>query len=188
MNSRGKICSIIKESASRKFDIKEEVCPTYYAVSISIFSAVACQNHWLNSWWCLLDQVRNAQRWKWHFFRALKLWTRTSHTCWISYGIFYLLTIIVLWLWQVMLTLLTQLELGEVQYLHLLPQLNVTCTLNFYKVGCECNLIPIHFFLLLSVDFFMCLICLLGYDSWMIETIAAFQFGKACKPHVSAVL
>ncbi|KAF2292854.1 hypothetical protein GH714_029384 [Hevea brasiliensis] len=34
---------------------------------------------------------------------------------------------------EVMLTLLTQLELGEVQYLHLLPELNVTCTLNFYK-------------------------------------------------------
>lgn len=37
--------------------------------------------------------------------------------------------------WQVMLTLLTQLELGEVRYLHLLPELNVTCTLNFHKVG-----------------------------------------------------
>ncbi|KAG8640021.1 ATP-dependent DNA helicase Q-like 5 isoform X3 [Manihot esculenta] len=34
---------------------------------------------------------------------------------------------------EVMLTLLTQLELGEVQYLHLLPELNVTCSLNFYK-------------------------------------------------------
>jgi hypothetical protein len=33
-----------------------------------------------------------------------------------------------------MLTLLTHLELGEVQYLRLLPQLNVTCTLNFHKV------------------------------------------------------
>ncbi|XP_044488856.1 ATP-dependent DNA helicase Q-like 5 isoform X2 [Mangifera indica] len=56
-NSCGKICSVIKESASRKFDMKEEV----------------------------------------------------------------------------MLTLLTHLELGEVQYLRLLPQLNVTCTLNFHK-------------------------------------------------------
>ncbi|KAJ6898409.1 hypothetical protein NC652_025046 [Populus alba x Populus x berolinensis] len=36
---------------------------------------------------------------------------------------------------EVMLTLLTQLELGEVQYIHLLPQLNVTCTLNFYKTS-----------------------------------------------------
>ncbi|GAV85456.1 DEAD domain-containing protein/Helicase_C domain-containing protein, partial [Cephalotus follicularis] len=34
---------------------------------------------------------------------------------------------------EVMLTLLTHLELGEVQYLRLLPQLNVTCTLNFDK-------------------------------------------------------
>lgn len=34
-----------------------------------------------------------------------------------------------------MLTLLTQLELGEVQYLHLLPELNVTCILNFHNVG-----------------------------------------------------
>ena len=32
------------------------------------------------------------------------------------------------------LTILTQLELGEVQYLHLHPQMNVTCSLNFHKV------------------------------------------------------
>ncbi|KAG2706735.1 hypothetical protein I3760_05G116400 [Carya illinoinensis] len=56
-NLHGKICSLVKESASRKFDMKEEV----------------------------------------------------------------------------MLTILTHLELGEVQYLRLLPQLNVTCTLNFHK-------------------------------------------------------
>ncbi|XP_050205582.1 ATP-dependent DNA helicase Q-like 5 isoform X2 [Mercurialis annua] len=36
---------------------------------------------------------------------------------------------------EVMVTLLTQLELGEVQYLRLLPELNVTCTLNFYKTA-----------------------------------------------------
>nr|POF20420.1 atp-dependent dna helicase q-like 5 [Quercus suber] len=58
-NSHGKICSLVKESASRMFDMKEEV----------------------------------------------------------------------------MLTLLTNLELGEVQYLRLLPQLNVTCTLNFHKTS-----------------------------------------------------
>ncbi|XP_038702862.1 ATP-dependent DNA helicase Q-like 5 isoform X2 [Tripterygium wilfordii] len=34
---------------------------------------------------------------------------------------------------EVMLTVLTQLELGEMQYLHLHPPLNVTCTLNFHK-------------------------------------------------------
>ncbi|XP_074317118.1 ATP-dependent DNA helicase Q-like 5 [Silene latifolia] len=34
---------------------------------------------------------------------------------------------------EVILTILTQLELGEVQYLQLLPQLNVTCSLNFHK-------------------------------------------------------
>ncbi|GMH01518.1 hypothetical protein Nepgr_003357 [Nepenthes gracilis] len=34
---------------------------------------------------------------------------------------------------EVMLTILTQLELGEVRYLHLLPHTNVTCTLNFHK-------------------------------------------------------
>ncbi|XP_048135916.1 ATP-dependent DNA helicase Q-like 5 isoform X3 [Rhodamnia argentea] len=34
---------------------------------------------------------------------------------------------------EVMLTILTHLELGEVQYLQLLPQLNVTCTLNFHQ-------------------------------------------------------
>ncbi|KAL2343436.1 hypothetical protein Fmac_004721 [Flemingia macrophylla] len=56
-NSHGKICSLIKESASRRFDMKEEV----------------------------------------------------------------------------MLTLLTRLELGDVQYLQLLPQINVTCTLVFHK-------------------------------------------------------
>ncbi|XP_016501659.2 ATP-dependent DNA helicase Q-like 5 isoform X1 [Nicotiana tabacum] len=56
-NSAGKICSLVKESASRKFDMKEEV----------------------------------------------------------------------------ILTILTQLELGEVQYLHLLPQMSVTCTLNFHQ-------------------------------------------------------
>lgn len=60
-NLHGKICSLVKESASRKFDMKEEV----------------------------------------------------------------------------MLTLLTQLELSEVQYLRLLPQLNVTCTLNFHKTPPE---------------------------------------------------
>ncbi|GMI87709.1 hypothetical protein like AT1G27880 [Hibiscus trionum] len=58
-NSHEKVCSLIKESASRKFDMKEEV----------------------------------------------------------------------------MLTLLTHLELGGTQYLHLLPQLNVTCTLNFHKTS-----------------------------------------------------
>ncbi|CAB4294759.1 unnamed protein product [Prunus armeniaca] len=36
---------------------------------------------------------------------------------------------------EVMLTLLTQLELGEVRYLHILPELNVTCTLNFHKTS-----------------------------------------------------
>ncbi|XP_010248891.1 PREDICTED: ATP-dependent DNA helicase Q-like 5 isoform X2 [Nelumbo nucifera] len=59
MGSTGKVCSLVKESASRKFDMKEEV----------------------------------------------------------------------------MLTLLTYLELGEVQYLNLLPQLNVTCTLYFHKTS-----------------------------------------------------
>lgn len=34
---------------------------------------------------------------------------------------------------EVMLTILTHLELGEVQYLSLLPPLNVTCSLNFHK-------------------------------------------------------
>ncbi|KAL6193154.1 hypothetical protein ACLB2K_034238 [Fragaria x ananassa] len=36
---------------------------------------------------------------------------------------------------EVMLTILTQLELGEVQYLHLLPEINVTCILNFHKTS-----------------------------------------------------
>ncbi|XP_059445043.1 ATP-dependent DNA helicase Q-like 5 isoform X2 [Corylus avellana] len=58
-NSQGKVCSLVKESASRKFDMKEEV----------------------------------------------------------------------------MLTLLTHLELGEVQYLCLHPQMNVTCTLNFHNTS-----------------------------------------------------
>lgn len=40
-----------------------------------------------------------------------------------------------LYCYQVMLTVLTYLELGEVQYLRLLPQLNVTCNLNFHKVS-----------------------------------------------------
>ncbi|RDX93357.1 ATP-dependent DNA helicase Q-like 5, partial [Mucuna pruriens] len=56
-NSCGKICSLIRESASRRFDMKEEV----------------------------------------------------------------------------MVTLLTRLELGDVQYLQLLPQINATCTLAFHK-------------------------------------------------------
>ncbi|XP_024025735.1 ATP-dependent DNA helicase Q-like 5 [Morus notabilis] len=34
---------------------------------------------------------------------------------------------------EVMFTLLTQLELGEVQFLRLLPQINVTCSLSFHK-------------------------------------------------------
>ncbi|XAR64431.1 DNA helicase [Bertholletia excelsa] len=34
---------------------------------------------------------------------------------------------------EVMLTILTRLELGEMQYLHLLPQINATCTLNFHQ-------------------------------------------------------
>ncbi|PON64792.1 DNA helicase, ATP-dependent [Parasponia andersonii] len=58
-SSQGKICSLVKENASRKFDMKEEV----------------------------------------------------------------------------MFTLLTQLELGEVQYLRLLPQINTTCTLSFHKTA-----------------------------------------------------
>ncbi|XP_022151908.1 ATP-dependent DNA helicase Q-like 5 isoform X2 [Momordica charantia] len=58
-NLCGKVCSIVKEPASRKFDIKEEV----------------------------------------------------------------------------MITILTYLELGEIQYLRLLPQLNVTCILNFHKTS-----------------------------------------------------
>ncbi|KAK4763657.1 hypothetical protein SAY87_013095 [Trapa incisa] len=33
----------------------------------------------------------------------------------------------------VILTILTHLELGQVQYLHLLPQLNVTCAMNFHQ-------------------------------------------------------
>ncbi|KAM7268981.1 hypothetical protein ACFE04_024478 [Oxalis oulophora] len=36
---------------------------------------------------------------------------------------------------EVMATILTQLELGEVQYLRLLPQLNVTCSINFHKTA-----------------------------------------------------
>ncbi|KAM3202788.1 ATP-dependent DNA helicase Q-like 5 [Capsicum annuum] len=36
---------------------------------------------------------------------------------------------------EVILTILTQLELGEVQYLHLLPQTSVTCTLNFHQTS-----------------------------------------------------
>ncbi|KAK9108420.1 hypothetical protein Syun_024431 [Stephania yunnanensis] len=59
VNSHGKVHSIVKESASRKFDIKEEV----------------------------------------------------------------------------MLTMLTYLELGEVQYLRLLPQQSVTCTLHFHRTS-----------------------------------------------------
>ena len=35
---------------------------------------------------------------------------------------------------QVLLTVLTQLEIGDEQYLHLLPQFSVTCTLYFHKV------------------------------------------------------
>ncbi|KAK9276614.1 hypothetical protein L1049_006149 [Liquidambar formosana] len=36
---------------------------------------------------------------------------------------------------EVMLTILTHLELGEMQYLRLLPHINVTCTLNFHKTS-----------------------------------------------------
>ncbi|KAL3835665.1 hypothetical protein ACJIZ3_010401 [Penstemon smallii] len=36
---------------------------------------------------------------------------------------------------EVILTILTQLELGEVKYMHLLPQINVTCTLNFHQTS-----------------------------------------------------
>ncbi|XP_026397509.1 ATP-dependent DNA helicase Q-like 5 [Papaver somniferum] len=36
---------------------------------------------------------------------------------------------------EVMLTILTYLEIGEVQYLRLLPQLNVTCSLYFHKTS-----------------------------------------------------
>ncbi|XP_014505667.1 ATP-dependent DNA helicase Q-like 5 isoform X2 [Vigna radiata var. radiata] len=36
---------------------------------------------------------------------------------------------------EVMLTLLTRLELGNVQYLQLLPQINATCTLAFHKTS-----------------------------------------------------
>ncbi|XP_073145209.1 ATP-dependent DNA helicase Q-like 5 isoform X2 [Henckelia pumila] len=36
---------------------------------------------------------------------------------------------------EVILTILTQLELGEVQYMHLLPQITVSCTLNFHQTS-----------------------------------------------------
>ncbi|XP_051121968.1 ATP-dependent DNA helicase Q-like 5 isoform X2 [Andrographis paniculata] len=36
---------------------------------------------------------------------------------------------------EVILTILTQLELGEGQYIHLLPQMNVTCALNFHETS-----------------------------------------------------
>uniref|UniRef100_A0A453C9A3 Uncharacterized protein n=2 Tax=Aegilops tauschii subsp. strangulata TaxID=200361 RepID=A0A453C9A3_AEGTS len=36
---------------------------------------------------------------------------------------------------EVLLTVLTQLEIGEEQYLHLLPQFSVTCTLYFHKTS-----------------------------------------------------
>ncbi|KZV40014.1 ATP-dependent DNA helicase Q-like 5-like [Dorcoceras hygrometricum] len=36
---------------------------------------------------------------------------------------------------EVILTILTQLELGEVQYIHLLPQITVSCTLNFHQTS-----------------------------------------------------
>ncbi|XP_031384667.1 ATP-dependent DNA helicase Q-like 5 [Punica granatum] len=36
---------------------------------------------------------------------------------------------------EAILTILTYLELGEVQYLRLLPQLNITCTLNFHQTS-----------------------------------------------------
>ncbi|CAI9093261.1 OLC1v1028725C2 [Oldenlandia corymbosa var. corymbosa] len=74
ISSSGKICSLIKESASRKFDIKEEV----------------------------------------------------------------------------MLTILTHLEIGDIQYLNLLPQLNVTCTVNFHQV-CSFNIVSqVHLFAIAS--------------------------------------
>ncbi|KAH0465923.1 hypothetical protein IEQ34_006026 [Dendrobium chrysotoxum] len=38
---------------------------------------------------------------------------------------------------EVLLTILTQLEIGDVQYLQLQPQLNVTCTLCFHKTSPE---------------------------------------------------
>ncbi|KAG9139556.1 hypothetical protein Leryth_016329 [Lithospermum erythrorhizon] len=36
---------------------------------------------------------------------------------------------------EVLLTILTQLEMGGVQYLQLLPQMNVTCTINFHQTS-----------------------------------------------------
>ncbi|CAM0904100.1 unnamed protein product [Alopecurus aequalis] len=36
---------------------------------------------------------------------------------------------------EVLLTVLTQLEIGDVQYLHLLPQFSITCTLYFHKTS-----------------------------------------------------
>lgn len=52
-----------------------------------------------------------------------------------SSGVFCFTIITKVCLLQVMLTLLTHLELGAVQYLRLFPQINVTCTLNFHKVS-----------------------------------------------------
>ncbi|XP_028107914.1 ATP-dependent DNA helicase Q-like 5 isoform X2 [Camellia sinensis] len=73
LDSHGKICSLVKEPASRKFDMKKEV----------------------------------------------------------------------------MLTILTHLELGEVQYLRLLPQTNVTCTINFHQETVQLLLFQMWKFLLL---------------------------------------
>lgn len=101
--------------------------------------------------------------------------------------------VLLLWLWQVMLTLLTQLELGEVQYIHLLPQLNVTCTLNFYKVGWQCNLNSMY--PPLSIAFFECYSglvgCARGQGDWKCINqslnTTIFSFEKEYKPNESTI-
>ncbi|KAK9050905.1 hypothetical protein SSX86_027530 [Deinandra increscens subsp. villosa] len=83
-HSQGRICTIIKESASRKFDMKEEVFRKCYCTKTILLSV--CYN--------------------------------------------YLIQLI-----QVILTILTRLELAEGQYLRLLPQTSVTCVLNFHMTS-----------------------------------------------------
>lgn len=94
-----------------------------------------------------------------------------------------------------MLTLLTQLELGEVQYIHLLPQLNVTCTLNFYKVGWLCNLNSMYPSPL-PIAFFECYSGLVGcaWGAGVIENVSTkalnttiFSFEKEYKPNESTI-
>lgn len=85
-----------------------------------------------------------------------------------------------------MQTILTHLELGEVQYLRMLPQLNICCTLNFHKVGIREAVSWIFSCLVTKSNIFL---MVYAWDFWCSEhcyaTCAVFSKHSGCTKYHS---